>query len=146
MFKKSSEEINLDRYILKFINDLQDTASGVIDVKQIAISEEQLKYQSADIYIENINNFHFDQGDYINMKRQMNISKNSVRYIEELNYIDILNDKESLYNKISRVLHFSSDLNMIPIFKIKTQRYDIFTSTEKMALNMTLEMLFIMLR
>ncbi|MEQ5993916.1 hypothetical protein [Staphylococcus saccharolyticus] len=80
------------------------------------------------------------------MKRQMNISKNSVRYIEELNYIDILNDKESLYNKISRVLHFSSDLNMIPIFKIKTQRYDIFTSTEKMALNMTLEMLFIMLR
>ncbi|MEQ6029787.1 hypothetical protein V2J48_09050 [Staphylococcus saccharolyticus] len=86
MFKKSSEEINLDRYILKFINDLQDTASGVIDVKQIAISEEQLKYQYADIYIENISNFHFDQGDYINMKRQMNISKNSVRYIEELKY------------------------------------------------------------
>ncbi len=44
MFKKSSEEINLDRHILKFINDLQDTASGVIDVKQLAISEEELKY------------------------------------------------------------------------------------------------------
>lgn len=146
IFQNKSEEIDLNRHILKSLSEFREETSLEIEERTIRVAESNNIYQSPDFYIEHINNNYFDQCSFLNMKRALNINKGNVHYIVDLNYKDIFKDRESFIKELLQLLQFISDLNMHPIFKVSTSRPDVFNSSEKMSFHQALEVLFIFLR
>lgn len=143
IFQNKSEEIDLNRHILKSLSEFREETSLEIEERTIRVAESNNIYQSPDFYIEHINNNYFDQCSFLNMKRALNINKGNVHYIVDLNYKDIFKDRESFIKELLQLLQFISDLNMHPIFKVSTSRPDVFNSSEKMSFHQALEVLFI---
>ncbi len=110
------------------------------------MSDKGKKYRSYDIYIEDNRSTILDQEQIVHIKRNLSLSQKSMRYVIELNYTSMIENKELCRYEMLKILRFCSGLNLIPTFKIITDRHDTFTSKEKMALKLTFQMLFIMLR
>lgn len=146
IFKNTAEEIDLDRHFLMNIHELQDLDSKIISKKYIEMSDKEKKYRSYDIYIEDNRSTILDQEQIIHIKRNLSLSQKSMRYVIDLNYTSMIENKELCRYEMLKILRFCSGLNLIPTFKIITDRHDTFTSKEKMALKLTFQMLFIMLR
>ncbi|MCG7843744.1 helix-turn-helix transcriptional regulator, partial [Staphylococcus epidermidis] len=146
IFKNTAEEIDLDRHFLMNIHELQDLDSKIISKKYIEMSDKGKKYRSYDIYIEDNRSTILDQEQIVHIKRNLSLSQKSMRYVIELNYTSMIENKELCRYEMLKILRFCSGLNLIPTFKIITDRHDTFTSKEKMALKLTFQMLFIMLR
>lgn len=53
-----------------------------------------------------------------------------MRYVIELNYTSMIENKELCRYEMLKILRFCSGLNLIPTFKIITDRHDTFTSKE----------------
>ena len=110
------------------------------------MSDKGKKYRSYDIYIEDNRSTILDQEQIVHIKRNLSLSQKSMRYVIELNYTSMIENKELCRYEMLKILRFCSGLNLIPTFKIITDRHDTFTSKGKMALKLTFQMLFIMLR
>ncbi|MCI2955007.1 AraC family transcriptional regulator [Staphylococcus caprae] len=146
IFQNESEEIDLNRHILKLVSSIQETTQHKIEERQIKMKESHVRYHPSDIYIEQNKSNYFDQLSFLNMKRALNINKRTIHYIVELDYLNISKEKEVFIKELYKLLHFIADSNMSPIFKITTQRSDVFTSNEKMSFNHALDVLFLVLR
>lgn len=100
IFQNKSEEIDLNRHILKSLSEFREETSLEIEERTIRVAESNNIYQSPDFYIEHINNNYFDQCSFLNMKRALNINKGNVHYIVDLNYKDIFKDRESFIKRV----------------------------------------------
>ena len=109
------------------------------------MSDKGKKYRSYDIYIEDNRSTILDQEQIVHIKRNLSLSQKSMRYVIELNYTSMIENKELCRYEMLKILRFVR-FEFNSTFKIITDRHDTFTSKEKMALKLTFQMLFIMLR
>ena len=81
IFQNESEEIDLNRHILKLVSSIQETTQHKIEERQIKMKESHVRYHPSDIYIEQNKSNYFDQLSFLNMKRALNINKRTIHYI-----------------------------------------------------------------
>ena len=105
IFKNTAEEIDLDRHFLMNIHELQDLDSKIIS-KNILRCQIKEKYRSYDIYIEDNRSTILDQEQIVHIKRNLSLSQKSMRYVIELNYTSMIENKELCRYEMLKILRF----------------------------------------
>ena len=122
IFQNESEEIDLNRHILKLVSSIQETTQHKIEERQIKMKESHVRYHPSDIYIEQNKSNYFDQLSFLKMKRALNINKRTIHYIVELDYLNISKEREVFIKELYKLLHFIADSNICLLYTSPSPR------------------------
>ena len=139
-----TKEIKLDESILRLLNHVNkdnQQSSMMIDV-HFPVSKQRKRIVPHQLYIEVDKLITLSHFDLLKLKEKLNYRCKPIHIIIEVELTSLIKQSKVFEEHLNQRLKMLNDVNMIPVYKIKTEHSDELTSIEKIAIQKLIKILF----
>ena len=139
-----TKEIKLDESILRLLNHVNkdnQQSSMMIDV-HFPVSKQRKRIVPHQLYIKVDKLITLSHFDLLKLKEKLNYRCKPIHIIIEVELTSLIKQSKVFEEHLNQRLKMLNDVNMIPVYKIKTEHSDELTSIEKIAIQKLIKILF----
>lgn len=139
-----TKEIKLDESILRLLNHVnkdKQYTSMFIDI-DFPLNQQCRAVVPYHLYIEVNKLMTLSHFDLLKLKEKLNYRCNPIHIIIEVEFNLLIKQIKVFEGHLNQLLKMLNDVNMIPVYKIKTEQSEKLTSLEKIAIQKLIKILF----